>query len=386
MAPSFRELLSEVKKEIREVSHEHVRQLLDSGAKVKLVDVREADEYAGGRLPGAVHIPRGYLELRIEEKADREDELVLYCAGGTRSALAARTLREMGYTRVSSLAGGYNRWSDAALPVEKPVVLSAEQKERYRRHLILPEVGEEGQAKLLKSKVLLLGAGGLGSPAALYLAAAGVGTLGVVDADVVDLSNLQRQVLHTLARRGQPKVQSAKTALEALNPDVKVVPFQERLTTANVERILADFDLVLDGGDNFPTRYLLNDACVLMGKPNIHGSVFRFEGQVTTFLPGQGPCYRCLYPVPPPPELAPSCAEAGVLGVLPGLIGMLQATEALKLLLGVGESLSGRLLTFDALGTRFQELKLRRDPECPVCAPGAKVELIDYEQFCATGA
>ncbi|NPD30153.1 molybdopterin-synthase adenylyltransferase MoeB, partial [Corallococcus exiguus] len=234
--------------------------------------------------------------------------------------------------------------------------------------------------------VLLLGAGGLGSPAALYLAAAGVGTLGVVDADVVDLSNLQRQVLHTLERRGQPKVQSAKTALEALNPDVKVVPFQERLTTANVERILADFDLVLDGGDNFPTRYLLNDACVLLGKPNIHGSVFRFEGQVTTFLPGQGPCYRCLYPAPPPPELAPSCAEAGVLGVLPGLIGMLQATEALKLLLGVGESLVGRLLTFDSLGTRFQELKLRRDPECPVCAPGAKVELIDYEQFCAMGA
>lgn len=386
MAPSFRELLSEVKKEIHEVSLEHVRGLLDSGAKVKLIDVREADEYAGGRLPGAVHIPRGFLELRIEEKADRDEELVLYCAGGTRSALAARTLRELGYTRVASLAGGYNRWTDAALPVEKPVVLSPDQKERYRRHLILPEVGEEGQARLLKSKVLLLGAGGLGSPAALYLAAAGVGTLGVVDADVVDLSNLQRQVLHTLERRGQPKVQSAKAAIEALNPDVKVVPFQERLTAANVERILADFDLVLDGGDNFPTRYLLNDACVLLGKPNVHGSVFRFEGQVTTFLPGQGPCYRCLYPAPPPPELAPSCAEAGVLGVLPGLIGMLQATEALKLLLGVGESLVGRLLTFDALGTRFQELKLRRDPECPVCAPGAKVELIDYERFCATGA
>ncbi|NBD11619.1 MULTISPECIES: molybdopterin-synthase adenylyltransferase MoeB [Corallococcus] len=386
MAPSFRELLSEVKKEIHEVSLEHVRGLLDSGAKVKLIDVREADEYAGGRLPGAVHIPRGFLELRIEEKADRDEELVLYCAGGTRSALAARTLRELGYTRVASLAGGYNRWSDAALPVEKPVVLSPDQKERYRRHLILPEVGEEGQARLLKSKVLLLGAGGLGSPAALYLAAAGVGTLGVVDADVVDLSNLQRQVLHTLERRGQPKVQSAKAALEALNPDVNVVPFQERLTSANVERILGDFDLVLDGGDNFPTRYLLNDACVLLGKPNVHGSVFRFEGQVTTFLPGQGPCYRCLYPAPPPPELAPSCAEAGVLGVLPGLIGMLQATEALKLLLGVGESLAGRLLTFDALGTRFQELKLRRDPACPVCAPGAKVELIDYERFCATGA
>ncbi|MBE4749916.1 molybdopterin-synthase adenylyltransferase MoeB [Corallococcus sp. ZKHCc1 1396] len=385
MAPSFRDLLSEVKKEIREVSHEHVRHLLDAGTAVKLIDVREGDEYAGGRLPGALHIPRGYLELRIEEQAGRDEEVILYCAGGTRSALAARTLRELGYTRVASLAGGYNRWSDAAFPVEKPVVLSPDQKERYRRHLILPEVGEAGQAKLLKSRVLLLGAGGLGSPAALYLAAAGVGTLGIVDADVVDLSNLQRQVLHTLERRGQPKVQSAKAAIEALNPDVKVVPFQERLTTANVERILADFDLVLDGGDNFPTRYLLNDACVLAGKPNIHGSVFRFEGQVTTFLPGEGPCYRCLYPVPPPPELAPSCAEAGVLGVLPGLIGMLQATEALKLLLGVGESLSGRLLTFDSLGTRFLELKLRRDPECPVCAPGAKVTLIDYEHFCATG-
>ncbi|MGE6760774.1 molybdopterin-synthase adenylyltransferase MoeB [Corallococcus interemptor] len=386
MAPTFRELLSEVKKEIREVSHEHVRELLVTGQKVKLIDVREADEYAGGRLPGAVHIPRGYLELRIEEKADRDEELVLYCAGGTRSALAARTLRDLGYTRVSSLAGGYNRWSDVAYPVEKPVVLSADQKERYRRHLILPEVGEEGQAKLLQSKVLLLGAGGLGSPAALYLAAAGVGTLGVVDADVVDLSNLQRQVLHTLERRGQPKVQSAKAAIEAINPDVKVVPFQERLTSANVERILADFDVVLDGGDNFPTRYLLNDACLRMGLPNVHGSVFRFEGQVTTFVPHEGPCYRCLYPAPPPPELAPSCAEAGVLGVLPGLIGMLQATEALKLLLGVGEPLVGRLVTFDALGTRFQELKLRRDPECPVCAPGADVQLIDYEQFCATGA
>ncbi|MCY1035698.1 molybdopterin-synthase adenylyltransferase MoeB [Corallococcus sp. BB11-1] len=385
MAPSFRDLLSEVKKEIREVSHEHVRHLLDAGTAVKLIDVREGDEYAGGRLPGALHIPRGYLELRIEEQAGRDEEVILYCAGGTRSALAARTLRELGYTRVASLAGGYNRWSDAAFPVEKPVVLSPDQKERYRRHLILPEVGEAGQAKLLKSRVLLLGAGGLGSPAALYLAAAGVGTLGIVDADVVDLSNLQRQVLHTLERRGQPKVQSAKAAIEALNPDVKVVPFQERLTTANVERILADFDLVLDGGDNFPTRYLLNDACVLAGKPNIHGSVFRFEGQVTTFIPGEGPCYRCLYPVPPPPELAPSCAEAGVLGVLPGLIGMLQATEALKLLLGVGESLSGRLLTFDSLGTRFLELKLRRDPECPVCAPGAEVTLIDYEHFCATG-
>jgi molybdopterin/thiamine biosynthesis adenylyltransferase/rhodanese-related sulfurtransferase len=384
MAQTFQQLLAGVKQEIREVSVDEVKRLLDTRAPVKLIDVREADEYAGGRLPGALHIPRGYLELRIEERARRDEELVVYCAGGTRSALAVKTLRELGYARVASLAGGYNRWSDAALPVEKPFVLTAEQKERYRRHLLLPEVGEEGQAKLLKARVLLLGAGGLGSPAALYLAAAGVGTLGIVDSDVVDLSNLQRQVLHTRQFQGQPKVVSARAAIEALNPDVKVVPFQERLTSANALRVLEGFDLVLDGGDNFPTRYLLNDACVLLGRPNLHGSIFRFEGQVTTFLPGQGPCYRCLYPAPPPPELAPSCAEAGVLGVLPGLIGLLQANEALKLLLGRGEPLVGRLLTFDALGTRFQELKLRRDPRCPVCAPGAKVELIDYEAFCST--
>jgi molybdopterin/thiamine biosynthesis adenylyltransferase/rhodanese-related sulfurtransferase len=386
MATTFRELLSSVKQEIREVSVEEVKRLLDARAPVKLIDVREADEHAAGRLPGATHIPRGYLELRIEDKARREEELILYCAGGTRSALAARTLREMGYERVASLAGGYNRWSDSAYPVEKPFVLTAEQKERYRRHLILPEVGEAGQERLLKARVLLLGAGGLGSPAALYLAAAGVGTLGIVDMDVVDLSNLQRQVIHTRERQGQPKTESARATIEALNPDVKVVPFAERLTSKNVERILEGFDMVLDGGDNFPTRYLLNDACVMQRKPNIHGSIFRFEGQVTTFVPGQGPCYRCLYPAPPPPELAPSCAEAGVLGVLPGIIGLMQANEALKLILGKGEPLVGRLLTFDALGTRFQELKLRRDPQCPVCRDGAKVEFIDYEQFCSATA
>jgi molybdopterin/thiamine biosynthesis adenylyltransferase/rhodanese-related sulfurtransferase len=386
MAPTFKELLTETKKEIREVSIDDVKRQLDTRATVKLIDVREGDEYAGGRLPGAVHIPRGFLELRIEEKAGRDEEVILYCAGGTRSALAARTLQQLGYTRVSSMAGGFNRWSDAHYPVDKPVVLSPAQKERYRRHLMLPEVGEEGQAKLLQAKVLLLGAGGLGSPSALYLAAAGVGTLGIVDSDVVDLSNLQRQVIHTHERTGKPKVESARAAIAALNPDVKVVPFQERLSTQNVLRVLDGFDMVLDGGDNFPTRYLLNDACVMQGKPNIHGSIFRFEGQVTTFVPGQGPCYRCLYPTPPPPELAPSCAEAGVLGVLPGTIGLLQATEAIKLILGVGEPLVGRLLTFDALGTRFQELKLRRDPKCPICAPGAKVELIDYERFCSSVA
>jgi molybdopterin/thiamine biosynthesis adenylyltransferase/rhodanese-related sulfurtransferase len=386
MPTTFRDLLSNVKKEIREVSVQEVKRLTEQKAPVKLIDVRESEELAGGKLPGAISIPRGYLELRIEEKAKRDEPIVLYCAGGTRSALAAKTLREMGYENVTSMAGGYNRWSDSAFPTEKPFVLTAEQKERYRRHLVIPEVGEEGQAKLLKSKVLLMGAGGLGSPAALYLAAAGVGTLGVVDMDVVDISNLQRQVIHTQARAGKPKTESAREAIQALNPDVKVIPFQERLTSENVMRVLDGFDMVLDGGDNFPTRYLLNDACVVQKKPNIHGSIYRFEGQVTTFIPGQGPCYRCLYPAPPPAEMAPSCAEAGVLGVLPGIVGLLQANEAIKLILGLGEPLVGRLLTFDALQTSFNELKLRRDPNCPVCADGAKVEFIDYEQFCSTAA
>ncbi len=386
MATTFRELLSNAKKEIREVSVGDVKRLLDEHSPVKLIDVREGEELTGGKIPGAVSIPRGYLELRIEEKAKREEPLVLYCAGGTRSALAAKTLREMGYQDVTSMAGGFNRWSDSGFPVEKPFVLTNEQKERYRRHLVIPEVGEEGQAKLLRSKVLLMGAGGLGSPAALYLAAAGVGTLGIVDMDAVDLSNLQRQVIHTQDRAGKPKTESARMTIQALNPDVKVVPFQERLTSENVLRVLEGFDMVIDGGDNFPTRYLLNDACVVLNKPNIHGSIYRFEGQVTTFIPHQGPCYRCLYPMPPPAEMAPSCAEAGVLGVLPGIIGLLQANEALKLILGVGEPLVGRLLTFDALETRFSELKLRRDPSCPVCADGAKVEFIDYEQFCSTAA
>jgi molybdopterin/thiamine biosynthesis adenylyltransferase len=313
--------------------------------------------------------------------------VVVYCAGGTRSALAAKTLQEMGYTQVASMAGGYNRWTDAGQKIEKPRVLSASQKERYRRHLIIPEVGEGGQAKILDAKVLLMGAGGLGSPAALYLAAAGVGTLGVVDMDVVDLSNLQRQVIHTTERVGMAKTKSAEETIHALNPDVKVIPFNERLTSENVERIVSQFDIVLDGGDNFPTRYLLNDACVLLDKPNIHGSIYRFDGQVTTFVPRKGPCYRCLYPQPPPAELAPSCAEAGVLGVLPGIIGLFQANEALKLILGVGEPLVGRLLTFEALSTRFTELKLRRDPKCPVCAEGVPFPgFIDYEQFCNVAA
>ena len=385
MAPTFRDLLAETKKQIREVSVDEVKSKLEGKEPLKLIDVREADEYEAGRLPGAVFIPRGFLEMRIENAANRDEQVVVYCAGGARSALAAKALTELGYQNVTSLAGGYNRWHDRGLPTEKPVVLSAEQKERYRRHLIIPEVGEEGQGKLLNASVLLMGAGGLGAPAALYLAAAGVGHIGVVDMDVVDLSNLQRQVIHTQSRLGMAKTDSAEKAIRELNPDVKVTKFNEKLDSSNVVRILEGFDMVLDGGDNFPTRYLLNDACVMLGKPNIHGSIFRFEGQVTTFVPGKGPCYRCLYPQPPPPEMAPSCAEAGVLGVLPGTVGMLQATEAIKLILGAGEPLVGRLMTYDALKARFGELKLRRDRKCPVCAPGSKIEFIDYDQFCMVG-
>jgi molybdopterin/thiamine biosynthesis adenylyltransferase/rhodanese-related sulfurtransferase len=393
--PTYRELLSQAKREIREIGADELLRLIKPGPTavppaepVALIDVREADEYASGRLPGAIHIPRGYLESRIERNVpDHAARVVLYCAAGNRSAFAARTLAEMGYTNVTSLAGGYDRWTDSGRPVEHPRVLRGDQRERYRRHLIIPEVGEEGQAKLLDAKVLLMGAGGLGSPAALYLAAAGVGTIGVIDMDVVDLSNLQRQILHTTDRIGMAKTESARKSINALNPDVKVIEFNQRLTSENVESIVSQFDLVLDGGDNFPTRYLLNDACVLLKKPNIHGSIYRFEGQVTTFIPYQGPCYRCLYPTPPPPELAPSCAEAGVLGVLPGIVGLFQANEAIKLILGKGRTLMGRLLSFDALETRFTELKLRRDPHCPVCADGVPFPgFIDYEQFCSASA
>jgi sulfur-carrier protein adenylyltransferase/sulfurtransferase len=381
--PSYSELLARARAETSEISVEELRALLDARAPLTLLDVREADEYAEGSIPGAVLLPRGLLESRVEALVPRDAHVVLYCQAGNRSALAARSLAELGYGQVVSLAGGYGRWSDAGFPTERPAVLRAEQKARYRRHLTLPEVGEAGQAKLLAGRVLVLGAGGLGSPAALYLAAAGVGTLGIVDSDVVDASNLQRQVLHTTLRTGQPKTESAREALNALNPDVRVVGFQERLRADNVERILEGFDVVLDGGDNFPTRYLLNDACVLLGKPLVHGSVFRFEGQLTTILPRQGPCYRCLYPAPPPPELAPSCAEAGVLGVLPGVIGLLQATEALKLLLGVGAPLVGRLLTYDALAGHFRELQLRRDPSCTACGEGARPTLRDTPDVCA---
>src|SRR5712692_10219630 len=348
-APTFRELLSSTKKQIREVPVDEVKRLIDQRAPIKVVDVRESDEYAAGRVPGAIWVPRGFLEIRIEEKANRDEALVLYCAGGTRSALAAKTLQDMGYQNVYSMAGGFTRWSDAAYPIDKPFVLTAEQKERYRRHLIIPEVGEEGQAKLLKGKVLLMGAGGLGSPAALYLAAAGVGTLGIVDMDVVDESNLQRQILHNMDRIGERKVDSAKKTLTALNPDVQVVGYDVRLGADNILDIIDGYDVVVDGTDNFPTRYLLNDASLLKRIPVVHGSIFRFEGQVTVFDPYNGPCYRCLLPEPPPPELAPSCAEAGVLGVLPGIIGSIQALEAIKVVLDLGDPLVGGILACHAL-------------------------------------
>ena len=350
--PNFQSLLSQVKNSIKETKLE---ELTAQPAQV-LIDVREGDEHQEGFIPGALWIPRGKLELRIEDAVpDRDADIVLYCAGGNRSALAARALGELGYTRVRSLIGGFGAWKRAGLPIDKPFIFTEAQKSRYARHIMLPEVGEKGQAKLLGAKVLLLGAGGLGSPSALYLAAAGVGTLGIVDDDVVDASNLQRQILHNTSRIGVPKVESARTTLTELNPDVRVIAHQVRLTAENVLSIIKDYDLIVDGADNFQTRYLLNDAALILSKPVLHASIFRFEGQLTTFLPWQGPCYRCLYPEPPPAGMAPSCNEAGVLGVLPGVIGVLQATEAVKVLLGIGETLSGRLLIYDALGAALEE-------------------------------
>jgi molybdopterin/thiamine biosynthesis adenylyltransferase/rhodanese-related sulfurtransferase len=383
--PSYRELLQQVREEIAEVDAAQARELIDSGD-ILLVDVREQDEWDEGHIPGAVHIARGHLESRIERAApDPDRQIVLYCAAGNRSAFATRTLEELGYTDVASLSGGFTDWKRNGFPVELTAGLDAPKRARYSRHLLIPEVGEEGQLKLLESKVLLIGAGGLGSPASLYLAAAGVGRLGIVDADVVDESNLQRQIVHSTERLGEPKVDSAKRTIEALNPDVQVVAYKERLTSENIERILADgWDVIVDGADNFPTRYLVNDASVWHDIPVVHGSIYRFEGQVTVFQPGEGPCYRCLFPAPPPPELAPSCAEGGVLGVLPGIIGSLQANETLKLALGIGDPLVGRLLLFDALANEFSEMKLRRDPDCPVCGDHPTItDYLDYVEFCA---
>jgi adenylyltransferase/sulfurtransferase len=383
--PNYRELLAQVKTEIDEVDAVRARELIESGDPV-IVDVREQDEWDEGHIAGAIHVPRGNLESRIEAAApDRERQVLVYCSAGNRSAFAAKTLQELGYDDPVSLAGGFTDWKRNGFPIQLSAGLDAPRRARYSRHLLIPEVGEQGQLKLLDSKILLIGAGGLGSPASLYLAAAGVGRLGIVDADVVDESNLQRQIVHSTERLGEAKVESAKRTIEALNPDVEVVAYKERLTSENVERILADgWDVIVDGADNFPTRYLVNDASVWHGIPVVHGSIYRFEGQVTVFEPGSGPCYRCLFPSPPPPELAPSCAEGGVLGVLPGVIGSLQASEALKLALGIGDSLVGRLLLFDALSAEFNEVSIRRDPECPVCGEHPTItEYVDYVEFCA---
>src|SRR5688572_20453101 len=392
---SFAGYLKDVKGKIRETNVEAVKRVVTTrggkpgdgnGAGPVLIDVREKDEWMEGFIPGAQWIPRGFLELRIEDKVPEKDAaVVLYCAGGTRSALAARSLADLGYTNVASLEGGFSAWKRAGLDFDRPFIMTPDQTLRYARHTMLPEVGDEGQIKLLKAKVLCLGAGGLGSPAGYYLAAAGVGTLGMIDDDVVDASNLQRQILHATDRIGIPKVESAQRTLTGLNPDVKVVPYKARLTSENVMDILSQYDVIVDGVDNFPTRYLLNDASLKLGKPVVHASIYRFEGQMTSFIPGQGPCYRCFYPAPPPPDMAPSCQEAGVLGVLPGVVGILQATEAVKIILGIGKTLAGRLLMFDALATKFRELKIKRQAACPTCGEGvdpAKIELIDYEQFC----
>jgi len=379
---TFRDLLEQTRAGIAETDVPGARQLIDT-QQAAIVDIREDDEVADGLVPGAVHIPRGYLEMRIEQAVpDKDQPVVVYCAGGTRSAFAAKSLAELGYRQVTSLAGGFNAWKEAGEAWTKPAAsLSADQRRRYSRHLLIPGIGEEGQQALLDAKVLLVGAGGLGAPAALYLSAAGVGTLGVIDADDVDASNLQRQVIHTTGRLGMSKVESAAQAITALNPDVTVIPHRERLTRENALGIISQYDIVFDGSDNFATRYLINDACVILQKPNVHGSIFRFDGQSTTFDPRNehSPCYRCLFPEPPPPELAPNCAEAGVLGVLPGMIGMIQATETVKLILGLGESLVGRLLTYDALTMTFRTLKIARDPSCPMCGPHRPETLDEIE-------
>jgi sulfur-carrier protein adenylyltransferase/sulfurtransferase len=382
---SYRELLEQVKAEIEEIGAAEASALAEPPL---FLDVRERDEWEEGHIPGALHVPRGSLESRIEALVpERGRPIVVYCASGARSAFAARALGELGYGDARSLAGGYVDWKRSGLPTQLPRTLAAEQRARYSRHLLIPEVGEEGQLRLLGARVLLIGAGGLGSPASLYLAAAGVGRLGIVDDDVVDASNLQRQIVHATDRLGEPKVESAKRTIGALNPDVEVVAYRERLSSENVDRILGDgWDVIVDGADNFPTRYLVNDASVWHGIPVVHGSIYRFEGQVTVFKPGDGPCYRCLFPTPPPPELAPSCAEGGVLGVLPGIVGSLQANEALKLALGVGDSLVGRLLLFDALEPSFTEVTLSRDPACPVCGEHPTItSYVDYVEFCSGG-
>jgi adenylyltransferase/sulfurtransferase len=381
---SSKDLLDQARSEIPEVDCAELQSLLAADSNHAVLDVREPEEVAQGLIPAALHIPRGYLELRVETLlSDRSRPITVYCAGGVRSLLAASTLKAMGYRDVRSLKGGFSAWKDQGMPFRTPKPLTTEQRERYSRHFLLDEVGEEGQAKLLDAKVLLIGAGGLGAPVAYYLAAAGIGTLGLVDFDRVERSNLQRQIFHTEERIGMLKTKSAGIALKALNPEVEVIEHNVHLDGSNAGEIFSQYDVIVNGCDNFPTRYLANDVAIFLGKPMVDGGIFRFEGQVTTMIPWESPCYRCRYPQPPPPEEAPSCAEAGVLGVLPGLIGTVQATEVIKLVLGIGHSLSGRLLHVDALSMEFREFRLRRDPECPVCGLHPSItEPIDYEGFC----
>jgi sulfur-carrier protein adenylyltransferase/sulfurtransferase len=390
MSTSSAELLREVKSEIEEIDPSEVNELIDEG--VVVIDVRGSEELDGGLLPGAKHVPRGHLESRIETIApDRDSNIVVYCASGVRSAYAARTMmRDLGYRQVRSMTGGFTLWKDRGYAVEVPKTLSVEQRDRYSRHLLIPEIGVDGQQKLLDAKVLLLGAGGLGSPTALYLAAAGVGTLGIVDDDEVDLSNLQRQVIHNGKRIGMSKVDSAEESIGALNPDVNVVKYPVRLGSENIMEIIDGYDVIVDGVDNFPTRYLLNDATVRLRIPVVSASILGFEGQLSVFKPYEGPCYRCLFRQPPPAELAPSCGANGVLGVLPGTMGLLQATEVVKLIVEIGEPAIGRLLLYDALAATLTEVKVRRDPECPICsrkpADISDEEMgvfPDYEAFCA---
>jgi molybdopterin/thiamine biosynthesis adenylyltransferase/rhodanese-related sulfurtransferase len=388
MPHTSHDFLDEARRAIPEVSVEDVAARRAQGNEVVLLDVREKEEVRAGSIEGAVTIPRGFLEFQAAGQLPQTDtDVVVYCASGARSLLAAQVLRTMGYTRVASMAGGITRWKEAGYPTVRDRQLSAEQLERYSRHFLLHQLGEKGQGKLLDAKVFQVGAGGLGSPVALYLAAAGIGTLGIVDADVVDRSNLQRQVLHTTDRVGMPKTASAALAIHALNPDVQVRVYPERLTVDNVLDLFRDYDIIVDGSDNFPTRYLVNDAAVLVGKPVVHGSIFQFEGQASVFKPHAGPCYRCLFPTPPPPGMVPSCSEVGVLGVLPGVIGLIQATETIKLLIGQGEPLVGRLVLYDALAMRFREIRIRRDPDCPLCGVHPTITaLLDYEEFCGLDA
>lgn len=384
MAKTYQELMAEARDSVPEVTIDEVQAQMENGARPTLLDVREREEYREGHLEGSVPLPRGFLEMRIEEAVpDKDTPIVAYCAGGVRSLIAARTLKEMGYENVTSMSGGYTAWKNAGYKWVADRQFTPEQITRYARHFTLPEVGEAGQAKLLDAKVLCVGAGGLGSPVALYLAAAGVGTIGIADHDTVDMSNLQRQILHTNDRVGMPKVESAQLTLNALNPDVNIVQFKERLSSENVMRVIDGFDIVVNGCDNFPTRYLINDACIMAKKTLVDGSIFQFEGQVTVVDPTEGPCYRCLFPEPPPPGMAPSCAEAGVLGVLPGLVGCVQALEVIKIILGAGNPLVGRMMHFDTLSSEIRVLKLRKDPNCLVCSDNPKItELIDYEEFC----